>query len=109
MIFAHLNASLRIAAHSERRITAGFRFCRDIQQLLRYELFNKKEVMDMELDAKIARVKALIAKREELDAEISELLGGTVRERRSPKCSACGEPGHRVTTCPSKPAEPAAA
>jgi hypothetical protein len=59
----------------------------------------------LELDAKIARVKALIAKREELDAEISELLGGAVRERRSPKCSVCGEPGHRATTCPSKPAE----
>jgi hypothetical protein len=63
----------------------------------------------MELDAKIARVKALIAKREELDAEISELLGGAVREKRSPKCSVCGEPGHRATTCPAKPAEQVAA
>jgi hypothetical protein len=66
-------------------------------------------MMHMELDSKIARVKALIAKREELDAEISELLGGAVRERRSPKCSVCSEPGHRATTCPSKPAETAAA
>jgi hypothetical protein len=63
----------------------------------------------MELDSKIARVKALIAKREELDAEIAELLGGAVRERRSPKCSVCGEPGHRATTCPSNPGEPVAA
>ena len=30
----------------------------------------------MDIDGKIARVKELIAKREELDAEISELLGG---------------------------------
>ncbi len=59
----------------------------------------------MELDNKIARVKALIAKREEIDAELAELLsGGAVREKRSLKCSICGEPGHRATTCPNKPA-----
>ena len=59
----------------------------------------------MEIDDKIARVKELIAKREDIDGELSELLGGTVRERRSPKCSVCGEPGHRATTCSSKKAE----
>ncbi|MEY9604310.1 uncharacterized coiled-coil DUF342 family protein [Bradyrhizobium japonicum] len=59
----------------------------------------------MELDTKIARVKELIAKREELDAELQELLGGALKERRAPKCSACGEPGHRATACPSKQAE----
>ena len=36
----------------------------------------------MEMDTKISRVKELIAKREEIDAELGELLGGTVRERR---------------------------
>jgi hypothetical protein len=61
--------------------------------------------MLMEIDGKIARVKALIAKREEIDAELNELLGGAIREKRSPKCSTCGEPGHRASTCPSKPAE----
>jgi hypothetical protein len=61
----------------------------------------------MEIDSKIARVKELIAKREELDVEISELLNGAARERRTLKCSICGEPGHRATTCPSKPAEAA--
>jgi hypothetical protein len=46
----------------------------------------------MEIDTKIARVKELIAKREEIDAELSELLAGASRERRSPKCSICGVP-----------------
>lgn len=59
----------------------------------------------MELDSRIARVKELIAKREELDAELGELLGGDVRERRVPKCSICNEPGHRANKCPSKSAD----
>ena len=59
----------------------------------------------MELDSKITRVKELIAKREELDAELGELLGGVVRERRIPRCSTCNEPGHRARTCPSKGAD----
>jgi hypothetical protein len=64
----------------------------------------------MSIDDRIARVKELIAKREELDAELNELLGGGVlREKRSPKCSVCGEPGHRATTCPAKPVAPEAA
>jgi hypothetical protein len=61
----------------------------------------------MEIDTKIARVKELIAKREELDAELSELLGGAARERRVARCSNCGEPGHRASTCPAKSAEEA--
>ena len=59
----------------------------------------------MEIDTKIARVKELIARREEIDIELSELLAGAPRERRSPRCSNCGEPGHRASTCTSKPAE----
>jgi hypothetical protein len=58
----------------------------------------------MDIDEKIALAKTLIAKREELDAQITELLGGAVTARKSPRCSICGENGHRATTCPSKPA-----
>jgi hypothetical protein len=65
----------------------------------------REEVMHVEIDAKITRAKELIAKREELDAELHELLGGTEREKRSPKCSICGEPGHRSSTCQSRSAE----
>ncbi|MBW7965752.1 hypothetical protein HYH07_25745 [Bradyrhizobium sp. BR 10261] len=46
-------------------------------------------------------MKELIAKREELDTELNELLGGAARERRGPKCSICNETGHRATTCPT--------
>jgi hypothetical protein len=70
-----------------------------------YVLTSGKEVMRVDIDAKIARVKELIAKREELDAELQELLGGSLKERRAAKCSACGEPGHRASTCPSKQTE----
>ena len=61
----------------------------------------------MEIDAKIARVKELISNREELDAELHELLAGAVREKRAPRCSICGEPGHRAGACPSKQTEQA--
>lgn len=57
----------------------------------------------MEIDEKIALAKTLIAKREELDAQLTELLGGTLA-RKSPRCSICGDQGHRATTCPNKPA-----
>jgi hypothetical protein len=57
----------------------------------------------MDIDEKIALAKGLIAKREEIDAQLSELLGGAVT-RKSPRCSICGDIGHRATTCPSKPA-----
>ena len=64
--------------------------------------------MRVDIDAKIARVKELIARREQLDAELGELLGGTGRERRTPRCSVCGEPGHKASTCPTKAAPEAA-
>lgn len=59
----------------------------------------------MDIDTRIARVKELIARREELDAELAELFGGSLKERRTPKCSNCGEAGHRASNCPAKHTE----
>ena len=64
--------------------------------------------MRVDIDTKIARVKELIARREQLDAELGELLGGTMRERRTSRCSVCGEAGHKASTCPAKVASEAA-
>jgi hypothetical protein len=50
------------------------------------------------LDAKIARAKALIAQREEIDAELTQLLAGTV-ERKPKKCTRCSEEGHTARNC----------
>jgi hypothetical protein len=51
------------------------------------------------LETKLARVKELISKREEIDAELAELLGVEPRERKERRCSKCGEPGHRAGAC----------
>jgi zinc knuckle protein len=57
------------------------------------------------IDDRIAVVKDLIKRREEIDAELSALLGVSCepshREAKAPRrCSICGESGHRATTCP---------
>ena len=54
----------------------------------------------MDLDAKIARAKELIGKREEIDAELAHLLSGTVANRKQQTCGKCGQPGHSARTCP---------
>jgi hypothetical protein len=61
----------------------------------------------LSLDEKLARTKELIAQREAIDAELSELLGVTPaasKQKGSPRaCSRCGEPGHRSSTCTKEP------
>ena len=47
----------------------------------------------MDIDTQIARVKDLIAKREEIDAELSGLLGVTPKGRKPQRCSTCSEEG----------------
>jgi hypothetical protein len=52
----------------------------------------------MTLDDKIARAKELIARREEIDTELSQLMNGTFAKRVQ-RCSKCGEEGHSARTC----------
>ncbi len=59
----------------------------------------------MDIDTQIARVKDLIAKREEIDAELSGMLGIAPKVRKSQRCSICDGEGHTARTCPQKPTE----
>ncbi len=55
----------------------------------------------MTLDDKIARAKELISKREDIDAELQQLLAGAVT-KRAQKCSVCQQEGHSARTCPTR-------
>jgi hypothetical protein len=59
----------------------------------------------MSIDAQIARVKELIAKREEIDAELSSMLGIEPKAKKPQRCSICNQDGHSARTCPQKPAD----
>ncbi len=52
-----------------------------------------------DIDSQIARVKELITKREEIDAELSVILGVTPRTRKTQRCSICDGEGHTARTC----------
>jgi hypothetical protein len=57
------------------------------------------------IDMQIARVKELIAKREEINAELSAMLGIEPKIRKGQRCSICNGEGHSARTCPQKPEE----
>jgi hypothetical protein len=59
----------------------------------------------MNIETQIARVKELIAKREEIDAELSSMLGIEPKSKKPQRCSICNEEGHSARTCPRKTAE----
>lgn len=52
------------------------------------------------------RIRQLLDKRDELDAQIRELVTeGAVKERRQQKCSVCGDTAHSARTCPQRQGE----
>jgi hypothetical protein len=62
-------------------------------------------VIVLDIDTQIARVKDLIAKREQIDAELSSILGVTAKVRKPQRCSVCNEEGHSARTCPKQPGQ----
>lgn len=70
----------------------------------------------MQLEEKIAEIRGLIAQRDEIDAQLSDLLtagpkpltvldkprkqGAPGRKKGARTCKECGKPGHIAKTCP---------
>ena len=44
-------------------------------------------------------IRELLEKRDAIDQEIREAVGGKERERKPQTCSKCGEAGHTARTC----------
>jgi hypothetical protein len=55
----------------------------------------------MDFDDRITRVKDLIQRREEIDAELAGLFNITIKSKKTLRCSKCGEEGHNAKTCSS--------
>jgi hypothetical protein len=58
-----------------------------------------REEKQMTIDDRISRVKDLIQKREEIDAELAGMFGLVVRVKKTLRCSKCGDEGHNAKTC----------
>jgi hypothetical protein len=57
----------------------------------------------MDIDTQIARVKELIAKREEIDEQLAALFGGAPLAKKTRRCKICDGEGHNASTCPERP------
>lgn len=54
----------------------------------------------MNLDQQLTTARDLIARRDEIDAQLAALFQGRAQSRRSKrKCKHCGESGHRSDSC----------
>ena len=53
----------------------------------------------MTIDERIARVKELIQKREDIDAELEGIFGLAPRAKKTARCSKCGAEGHNAKSC----------
>jgi hypothetical protein len=56
----------------------------------------------VDIDDQIARAKALIAKREEIDEQLAALFGGAPLAKKTRRCKVCDGEGHNATTCPER-------
>jgi len=60
----------------------------------------------MAIDERIARVKDLIQKREDIDAELAGLFGLSPRGKKTARCTKCGGEGHNAKTCTAPDQQP---
>jgi hypothetical protein len=56
------------------------------------------------MDERLIRIKTLIELKEQTDAELEELIGGSPekRKRAAQKCGTCDSEGHTARNCPNK-------
>ena len=45
------------------------------------------------------KLRELLDKRDEIDADIAAAVGGKVKERKPQACSKCGSPDHTARNC----------
>lgn len=55
------------------------------------------------MDIDTHRIRELLNKRDEIDAELAVIFTGT-KDRKPQKCSICQQEGHSARTCPQKAA-----
>ena len=61
----------------------------------------------MTFDQSLALARELIARRDEIDAQLSALFNGSPPTgKTSRKCKICGDAGHRSDACPQAHREP---
>ena len=53
------------------------------------------------MEINTAKVRDLLDKRDEIDAELAALFAGT-STKKPITCGACQQPGHSARTCPQK-------
>jgi hypothetical protein len=51
------------------------------------------------MDARLLRIRELITEQERIETELGTLIAGG-KERKTQRCSKCGEEGHSSRTCP---------
>jgi zinc knuckle protein len=59
------------------------------------------------MDARLTRIRDLIAQKEQIDSELEGLIAGApIKEKKPRACSTCGQEGHTSRSCPQKSLPP---